>query len=163
MKRMSLLVLSLILLAAPQMVAAQITGEDVEPVERIRFDQEKALANMRELEERMYRLANLIKFSFMKNIAFGFIMLYYQIFCAFSGQSLFDSVSNMTYNVIFSSLPILFFALLDRPVRSFATLEACPEVYNTTRSLQGKVFAPMRTRHWLQLVNTRSVPSRRAK
>lgn len=33
-----------------------------------------------------YRLARLIKYSFFKNIAFAFILIYFQFFCGFSGK-----------------------------------------------------------------------------
>jgi magnesium-transporting ATPase (P-type) len=35
----------------------------------------------------VYRLARLIKYSFYKNIAFAFVLFFYQFYCGFSGES----------------------------------------------------------------------------
>ena len=35
----------------------------------------------------VYRLSRLIKYSFYKNIAFAFLLLFYQIYCGFSGAA----------------------------------------------------------------------------
>jgi len=34
----------------------------------------------------VYRLSRLIKYSFYKNIAFAFLLAFYQIYCGFSGE-----------------------------------------------------------------------------
>ena len=65
-----------------------------------------------------YRLSRLIKYSFYKNIIFGFLLFYYQFYNGFSGQALVDGISAAAYNVVFTSIPILLFAVLDRPVVS---------------------------------------------
>ena len=54
---------ALVLLALPAQLsaAASITGKDVTPADQVQFQQQKALAHMRELEERMYRLAQTIR------------------------------------------------------------------------------------------------------
>lgn len=75
-----------------------------------------------------YRLARLIKYSFYKNIIFAYVLFFFQLFCGFSGQSLIDGIPAAVYNVFFTSLPILLFALLDRPVRDLTTLEQFPQV-----------------------------------
>ena len=76
-----------------------------------------------------YRLSRLIKYSFYKNIAFGFLLFYYQFYCGFSGQSMVDDISAAAFNVVFTSLPILLFAVLDRPVHNLNTLLRFPQVY----------------------------------
>ncbi|CAD7701700.1 unnamed protein product [Ostreobium quekettii] len=86
-----------------------------------------------------YRLARLIKYSFFKNIAFAFVLIYFQIFCGFSGQTLVDDISATMYNVILTSMPILLFSLIDRPV-SDASLVRFPQLYNTAHSLSTRVF-----------------------
>jgi magnesium-transporting ATPase (P-type) len=75
-----------------------------------------------------YRLSRLIKYSFYKNIAFGFLLFYYQFYCGFSGQSMVDDISAAAFNVVFTSLPILLFAVLDRPVHNVNTLLRFPQV-----------------------------------
>ncbi|KAK9810005.1 hypothetical protein WJX72_003251 [[Myrmecia] bisecta] len=87
-----------------------------------------------------YRLARLIKYSFYKNIAFAFILFFYQFYCGYSGQTLVDDISAAAYNVVFTSVPILFFAILDRPVRNLSTLLRYPQMYNHQGSLNTRVF-----------------------
>ena len=74
------------------------------------------------------RLARLVKYSFYKNVAFAFALFYFQFYNGFSGQALVDGISAAAYNVVFTSLPILLFAVLDRPVRHFSTLMRYPQV-----------------------------------
>ena len=86
-----------------------------------------------------YRLARLIKYSFAKNIAFSGLLTFFQFYCGYSGQAMYDSISAGLYNVVLTSLPILIFALLDRPV-SDAGLLAHPQLYNQSKSLSGRAF-----------------------
>ena len=75
-----------------------------------------------------YRLARLIKYSFYKNITFAFVLFYYQFYAGFSGQALVDSITAAVFNVVFTSLPILFFSILDRPVKNLKALVRYPQV-----------------------------------
>lgn len=59
--RLRILAALMVGLTAGGAVVAQEAPEKVEPNAEIRFSQEKARANMQELEERMFRLANLIR------------------------------------------------------------------------------------------------------
>ena len=77
-----------------------------------------------------YRLSRLIKYSFYKNITFAFIMFYYQFYNGYSGQALVDSITAGMFNVVFSSMPILLFAVLDRPVGSLTAFIRYPQLYN---------------------------------
>ena len=45
-----------------------------------------------------------------------------------AGQALVDGVTAALYNVCFTSIPILLFAVLDRPVKHFVTLIRYPQV-----------------------------------
>ena len=86
-----------------------------------------------------YRLSRLIKYSFAKNITFSGLLTFYQFYSGYSGQALYDSISAGLYNVVLTSLPILLFALFDRPV-SDAALLAHPQLYNKSTSLSGRAF-----------------------
>lgn len=81
-----------------------------------------------------YRLARLIKYSFYKNIAFAFVMFYYQFYNGYSGQALVDSITAAVFNVVFTSLPILLFAVLDRPVKELHALVRYPQLYDKRKS-----------------------------
>lgn len=99
-----------------------------------------------------YRLSRLIKYSFYKNIAFGFLLFYYQFYCGFSGQSMVDDISAAAFNVVFTSIPILLFAVLDRPVHNLNTLLRFPQArsypspftsaFGNTASVAGQILTP---------------------
>ena len=55
------------------------------------------------------------------------------------GQTLIDDISAAMYNVVFTSMPILLFALLDRPMGS-SMLMRFPQMYNHSDSLSTGVF-----------------------
>lgn len=44
------------------------------------------------------------------------VLFLFQFFCGFSGQPLVDELSASAYNVVFTSLPPLVLALLDRQI-----------------------------------------------
>ena len=54
-------------------------------------------------------------------------------------QALYDSISAGLYNVVLTSLPVLVYALLDRPATD-AELLAHPQLYNNSSSLTGRAF-----------------------
>ena len=81
-----------------------------------------------------YRLARLIKYSFYKNITFAFVMFYYQFYNGFSGQALVDSITAAVFNVVFTSLPIFLFAVLDRPVSELHAFIQYPKLYDKRNS-----------------------------
>jgi len=89
-----------------------------------------------------YRLARLIKYSFYKNITFAFVMFYYQFYNGYSGQALVDSITAAVFNVVFTSLPILLFAVLDRPVKELHAFVRYPQLYDkrTCKSLTTESF-----------------------
>lgn len=87
-----------------------------------------------------FRLGRLIKYFFYKNATFAALLFYFQFFNGFSGQAIIDGISASTYNVLFTSIPCFFFALLDRPTRHFSTLTRYPRTYNLGRGLTTGIF-----------------------
>lgn len=81
-----------------------------------------------------YRLSRLIKYSFLKNTSYGFVLFMFQFYCGFSGQTLVDDISGAAYNVLFTALPILAFSILDRHLDPHVLMSK-PQVYNSSRSL----------------------------
>ena len=55
-------------------------------------------------------------------------------------QATLDGVTAAFYNAFFTSLPIGGFALFDRPLRRFTTLEEHPEAYNRKPPLTAGAF-----------------------
>ena len=86
-----------------------------------------------------YRLARLIKYSFYKNVAFGLMFFYFQFYCGFSGQAIVGSIAAAMYNVVLTSLPILFFAVIDRPL-SDTSYVVFPQLYYQNTSLNMRIF-----------------------
>ena len=87
-----------------------------------------------------YRNANLIKYSFYKNIAISMMFFYYQFYCGYSGQPSVDQLTLQFYNTVFTAIPILIFALLDSPVESLETLMRYPKIYNRSNCLTTGIF-----------------------
>lgn len=89
-----------------------------------------------------YRLSRLIKYSFYKNITFAFVMFFYQFYNGYSGQALVDSITAGMFNVVFTSLPILLFSVLDRPVGELSAFIRYPQLYDKrqSKSLTTKSF-----------------------
>jgi magnesium-transporting ATPase (P-type) len=87
-----------------------------------------------------YRNANLIKYSFYKNIAISVMFMYFQFDSGFSGQASIDSLTLNFYNTVFTAIPILIFSLMDQPVENLETLLKYPKVYNTSKSLNVFTF-----------------------
>ncbi len=52
-----------------------------------------------------------------------------QFYNGFSGQALVDSITAAVFNVVFTSLPILLFSILDRPVKNLRALVRYPQVH----------------------------------
>eukprot|EP01062_Namystynia_karyoxenos_P058546 TRINITY_DN5006_c0_g1_i1.p1 TRINITY_DN5006_c0_g1~~TRINITY_DN5006_c0_g1_i1.p1 ORF type:complete len:1384 (+),score=493.36 TRINITY_DN5006_c0_g1_i1:130-4152(+) len=62
------------------------------------------------------RTSRLILYSFYKNICLYLTQFWFCLFNAWSGQSLYDSWALSMFNVVFTFLPIMFIAVLDRDV-----------------------------------------------
>ena len=76
-----------------------------------------------------YRISNLIVYSFYKNMCFATVLFSFQFFCGFSGQTLVDDITAAGFNVVFTSLPILFFSVLDRQMSDMSYV-TYPQIYN---------------------------------
>ncbi|XP_004520903.1 probable phospholipid-transporting ATPase IF isoform X2 [Ceratitis capitata] len=74
------------------------------------------------------RLSFLVLYFFYKNIVFMGIMFLFQFYTLFSSQSVYDSLFLTLYNVIYTSLPILFISLTEKKF-SEETLLKQPELY----------------------------------
>ncbi|KAJ5069682.1 putative phospholipid-transporting atpase [Anaeramoeba ignava] len=90
-----------------------------------------------------YRTSFLAQYSFYKSIYFCSIQVLYAFWSGYSGVSFFNSLSVMTYNAIFTSLPIFFF-LLDKDV-SEESVYLNPHLYQDS---QKGIFYNRRTLFW---------------
>jgi phospholipid-transporting ATPase len=62
------------------------------------------------------RVTGIIQYSFYKNMAFTLSMLYFSWYNGFTGQTLYDSWIITFYNIIFTSLPPLFYGLFEKDI-----------------------------------------------
>lgn len=60
------------------------------------------------------RLSTLVQYCFYKNVAFISAQVFYQFFCRFSQQTVFDPFYLLFYNITFTSLPILVFGIFEQ-------------------------------------------------
>uniref|UniRef100_A0A8B9GH94 ATPase phospholipid transporting 11A n=1 Tax=Amazona collaria TaxID=241587 RepID=A0A8B9GH94_9PSIT len=74
------------------------------------------------------RISELVQYFFYKNVCFIFPQFLYQFFCGFSQQTLYDTAYLTLYNISFTSLPILFYGLMEQHV-SADTLKREPSLY----------------------------------
>ncbi|ORX49075.1 phospholipid-translocating P-type ATPase [Hesseltinella vesiculosa] len=74
------------------------------------------------------RTAEMIMGFFFKNIVWTFVLFWYQIFCQFNGTMMFDYALVTLYNLVFTSLPIIFLGIWDQDLSCRITLKY-PELY----------------------------------
>eukprot|EP00388_Colpodella_angusta_P014020 GDKJ01035101.1.p1 GENE.GDKJ01035101.1~~GDKJ01035101.1.p1 ORF type:complete len:1436 (+),score=374.33 GDKJ01035101.1:437-4309(+) len=103
-----------------------------------------AIAQFRFLERLLFshgrdsyiRITGLIKYFFYKNITFTAPQIFFPFICAFSGASLYEDWYISTFNLCWTSLPILLYGILEWDVReeglkSKDTHEYFPRLYAT--------------------------------
>jgi magnesium-transporting ATPase (P-type) len=69
------------------------------------------------------RIVRLICYSFYKNLTLQLCQFWYVFFNGFTGTSVYDSLLLTLFNIIFTSLPIVTFALFDRDISVKASME----------------------------------------
>ncbi|KAI8384185.1 hypothetical protein BD560DRAFT_385239 [Blakeslea trispora] len=74
------------------------------------------------------RIAEMIMGFFFKNIVWTFVLFWYQIFCQFNGSMMFEYVLVTLYNLIFTSLPIIFMGIWDQDLNAKVS-SLYPELY----------------------------------
>lgn len=89
------------------------------------------------------RISILIMYSFYKNIMFSMTQIWFSFYSGFSGTLFYDQFSGSIYNFIFTSMPVLFGSVFDRPY-SKEIAKLCPELYGNgpaNASFNVKIFA----------------------
>ncbi|KAI9470984.1 MAG: hypothetical protein EXX96DRAFT_654032 [Benjaminiella poitrasii] len=74
------------------------------------------------------RTAEMIMGFFFKNIVWTFVLFWYQIFCQFNGSMMFDYALITLYNLIFTSLPIIFLGIWNQDLNAKISL-MYPQLY----------------------------------
>ncbi|GMS92729.1 hypothetical protein PENTCL1PPCAC_14904, partial [Pristionchus entomophagus] len=74
------------------------------------------------------RMCKFMRYFFYKNFAFTLTHFWFGFFCGFSAQSIFEDLSITTYNLIFTSLPVLAMGVLDQDVDEKCSVKY-PQLY----------------------------------
>ncbi|KAG1176891.1 hypothetical protein G6F70_006319 [Rhizopus microsporus] len=74
------------------------------------------------------RTSEMIMGFFYKNIVWTFVLFWYQIFCQFNGSMIYEYVLITLYNLIFTSLPIIFLGIWDQDLNAETSLKY-PQLY----------------------------------
>ncbi|KAI8541142.1 hypothetical protein RHMOL_Rhmol08G0039400 [Rhododendron molle] len=69
------------------------------------------------------RIAQMICYFFYKNIAFGLTLFYFEALASFSGQSIYDDLYMLLFNVILTSLPVISLGVFEQDVSSEICLQ----------------------------------------
>eukprot|EP01138_Halocafeteria_seosinensis_P011049 gb/GECG01011285.1/.p1 GENE.gb/GECG01011285.1/~~gb/GECG01011285.1/.p1 ORF type:complete len:1420 (+),score=171.01 gb/GECG01011285.1/:1-4260(+) len=77
------------------------------------------------------RMSMLVLYMFYKNLVFVIAQFWYSLYNGWSGQKFYVEYGTQTYNLIYTGLPILIFAILDQQLDS-ETLLKFPEVYRSS-------------------------------
>ncbi|KAF8023103.1 hypothetical protein BT93_F0564 [Corymbia citriodora subsp. variegata] len=64
------------------------------------------------------RISKMILYFIYKNIVFGLTLFYYEFYTSFSGQVLYDDWYMTAFNVLLTSLPVIFLGVLEQDVPS---------------------------------------------
>jgi magnesium-transporting ATPase (P-type) len=79
--------------------------------------------------ESYHRVVLLLLYSFYKGVAFAFLSQWFSIFSLFSGQTLFESWHLAMFHVLFTSVPMIIFAVTDFEVPNKEVALQNPKLY----------------------------------
>eukprot|EP00045_Choanoeca_perplexa_P014034 m.162837 g.162837 ORF g.162837 m.162837 type:complete len:1244 (-) comp16542_c0_seq1:139-3870(-) len=74
------------------------------------------------------RMTTFLNYFFYKNFAYAYVHFFFGFYCGYSGLTVYDAVFISTFNVIYSSLPILVVGILEQDVNDRESL-ANPFLY----------------------------------
>lgn len=75
------------------------------------------------------RMSNLVCYIFYKNILFSFCHFWYNFLCAFSGQKYFTEGGIQMFNVLFTSIPIMMYAIYDKDMSEIYPTKIYPQLF----------------------------------
>lgn len=87
-------------------------------------------------------MSRLVLYMFYKNIVFALAQFWYTMFTGWSGQKLYVELGIQSYNVVYTGLPVLLMAVLDRDVSAKSAIRF-PFLYHdglVSAQLNTKVF-----------------------
>ncbi|GMR45633.1 hypothetical protein PMAYCL1PPCAC_15828, partial [Pristionchus mayeri] len=75
------------------------------------------------------RMCTFMRYFFYKNFAFTLTHFWFAFFCGFSAQSVIDQLCIATYNLVFTSLPVIAMGVLDQDVDDETSIKH-PQLYS---------------------------------
>ncbi|ORM40195.1 putative phospholipid-transporting ATPase IM [Babesia sp. Xinjiang] len=106
----------------------------------------------------------LLYFCIFRNFSYSFVNVIYNFYTGFSGVSVFNTWSKQITNLCFTSIPLMFYVILDRSV-PHSLLTRYPVLYHTWNSkpvnniLRG-LIRPFRSYRFCERIHTRLVEGR---
>eukprot|EP01135_Chromosphaera_perkinsii_P001428 Nk52_evm12s168 gene=Nk52_evmTU12s168 len=94
------------------------------------------------------RLAYMLLYFFYKSLALVMVNFWFQIYCGFSAQFVFEPLFPLTFNLCWTSWPPVMLGILDQDM-SDRTLQREPELYRISQF--GKIFTSRR--FWLTMLH----------
>jgi hypothetical protein len=79
-----------------------------------------------------HRMARLVLYTFYKNLVFVAVQFWYSTITGFSGQKFYVEYGNQTFNLLYTSLPLLMFGIYDKDVWADTALRY-PKLYDMGR------------------------------
>ena len=73
-------------------------------------------------------MAIFLDYFLVKNFAFTFCQFWFGIFCLWSAQSVYEDMMIASYNVVYTSIPVLILAIMDKDVNERSSLKN-PSLY----------------------------------
>ena len=98
--------------------------------------------------ENYRRNSYVILYSFYKNAVTSMVFFWYGFFSGFSGTSVFEEFSYQAYNILFTSLPIIAYAVFDKEYSSKRLIEST-QLY--VQGMKDKLFNMMRFWIWFSI------------
>ncbi|KAJ0971346.1 hypothetical protein J5N97_019305 [Dioscorea zingiberensis] len=74
------------------------------------------------------RIAKMVCYFIYKNIAFGLTLFYFEVYTAFSGQSIYEDLYMLLFNVVLTSLPVIALGVFEQDV-SWEVFSQFPALY----------------------------------
>ncbi|KAI9331224.1 hypothetical protein DFJ73DRAFT_85001 [Zopfochytrium polystomum] len=94
------------------------------------------------------RTSEMILNFFFKNIIWVLILYWFQFYCGFSSEMIYEVSYMILYNVLFTALPVAVIGVLDQDVDEFR-LAAAPQLLKSVQAAKPFSFFPLWNVHWL--------------
>jgi magnesium-transporting ATPase (P-type) len=99
--------------------------------------------------ENYRRNADLVCYTFYKNIIFSLPQFFFGFYSAFSGQTLYEKVMHQMFNVAFTGAPIVWYAIMDREFEKPKFLEKLVDAKLYKTGIKNEKFTVFVFWYWI--------------